>query len=129
MRGLRSGQRVSATPPADAGTRTIRGRAEASREKFARKHWLSATLATACLGAAAYAFQLFSGQGAEMQAIWQEQALLAGQNEAIRMRNQQLLAEIDRLQTDEYIETVAREQLGYIRPGETPYMALDKNHR
>ncbi len=39
--------------------------------------------------------------------------------------NAQLQAEVDALQTDAEIEKLAREKLGYVRPGETAYVVLD----
>lgn len=39
---------------------------------------------------------------------------------ATKTRNEQLRHELAYLQSDEYIEKVAREELGLVRPGETP---------
>jgi cell division protein FtsB len=43
---------------------------------------------------------------------------------ALTRTNDTLQAEADRLQTDQEIERQAREQYGYVRPGEEPYHVL-----
>lgn len=45
-------------------------------------------------------------------------AELEGQNEVLQ-------ADVDALSTDAEIERLAREKLGYVRPGETAYVVLD----
>lgn len=39
--------------------------------------------------------------------------------------NERLAADVAALQTDEEVEKLAREKLGYVRPGETAYVVLD----
>lgn len=39
--------------------------------------------------------------------------------------NERLQADVDALHTDSEIERLAREKLGYVRPGETAYVVLD----
>lgn len=39
--------------------------------------------------------------------------------------NAELMADIEALETDAEIEKLAREKLGYVRPGETAYVVLD----
>ena len=43
----------------------------------------------------------------------------------LQQQNQDLQAEVDALGTDAEIEKLAREKLGYVRPGETAYVVLD----
>lgn len=43
----------------------------------------------------------------------------------LRAENANLQSEADALQTPEEIEKLAREKLGYVRPGETAYVVLD----
>jgi len=43
----------------------------------------------------------------------------------LEAENQTLQADADALNTDEEIEKLAREKLGYVRPGETAYVVLD----
>lgn len=129
MKGLRPGSGFAAAVPAYEATAGARRAAVAEggrRHGPVRKYWLSVALAATCLSAGTYVASLFAAQNSVMAALEAEQAALSRQLEAARDRNQKLKQEILRLQTDEYIETVAREQLGYIRPGEIPYMALDK---
>lgn len=44
---------------------------------------------------------------------------------ALEAENTELLADVEALQTDAEIERLAREKLGYVRPGETAYVVLD----
>ena len=43
----------------------------------------------------------------------------------LESENEALQADLDALNTDEEIEKLAREKLGYVRPGETAYVVLD----
>jgi hypothetical protein len=45
--------------------------------------------------------------------------------QALESENATLQADVDALNTDEEIEKLAREKLGYVRPGETAYVVLD----
>ena len=44
---------------------------------------------------------------------------------ALEEDNEVLAADVAALQTDEEVEKLAREKLGYVRPGETAYVVLD----
>jgi cell division protein FtsB len=44
---------------------------------------------------------------------------------ALEEDNEVLSADVTALQTDEEVEKLAREKLGYVRPGETAYIVLD----
>ena len=44
---------------------------------------------------------------------------------ALEAENAELSADVTALQTDQEIEKLAREKLGYVRPGETAYVVLD----
>ncbi|MCH8971486.1 MAG: septum formation initiator family protein [Acidobacteria bacterium] len=44
---------------------------------------------------------------------------------ALEEDNEVLAADIAALQTDEEVEKLAREKLGYVQPGETAYVVLD----
>lgn len=44
---------------------------------------------------------------------------------ALEEDNALLTADVAALQTDEEVEKLAREKLGYVRPGETAYVVLD----
>lgn len=43
----------------------------------------------------------------------------------LESENQALAADVEALQTDAEIEKLAREKLGYVKPGETAYVVLD----
>lgn len=43
----------------------------------------------------------------------------------LEAENADLAADVEALQTDAEIEKLAREKLGYVRPGETAYVVLD----
>lgn len=45
--------------------------------------------------------------------------------EALAAENEHLQADVDALGTDAEVEKLAREKLGYVRPGETAYVVLD----
>lgn len=55
------------------------------------------------------------------QAVADARTQLAG----LETENAALQADVDALQTDAEIEKLAREKLGYVRPGETAYVVLD----
>jgi cell division protein FtsB len=44
---------------------------------------------------------------------------------SLEAENQSLQSDLDALNTDEEVEKLAREKLGYVRPGETAYVVLD----
>jgi cell division protein FtsB len=44
---------------------------------------------------------------------------------ALEAENAELAADVEALQTDDEIEKLAREKLGYVQPGETAYVVLD----
>jgi cell division protein FtsB len=56
----------------------------------------------------------------------QRQVATAAQRLAsLEAENDALQADVEALNTDEEIEKLAREKLGYVRPGETAYVVLD----
>ncbi len=59
-----------------------------------------------------------------------EAETLAAQNRALVEENRRLSEEVRRLEHDEaYIEKVARDQLGHVRPGETVYLVPTESDR
>lgn len=44
---------------------------------------------------------------------------------SLEAENAEMAADVEALQTDSEIERLAREKLGYVRPGETAYVVLD----
>jgi len=47
--------------------------------------------------------------------------------EALRQKHEQLLTEKEKLQQNDYVEQVARRDLGLVRPGEQPFVVKDLN--
>lgn len=45
--------------------------------------------------------------------------------EELEAQNERLQADVEALHTDSEVERLAREKLGYVRPGETAYVVLD----
>lgn len=43
----------------------------------------------------------------------------------LKAQNERLQADVEALYTDSEVERLAREKLGYVRPGETAYVVLD----
>src|SRR3970282_1624490 len=58
-----------------------------------------------------------------------EAVRLDGEVQALRRNNAQLREEIRRLHTPEYIERLAREQLGLVKPGEIPVILIRSEER
>lgn len=116
-----------ARPPArlrqpDAGRAPRRPGAPEPRRGLIRRHWLNALVVAAGAVAAVAVARAFIKQELQLREIRAEAAAIAQQLEQARARNGALKQEIVLLNTPAYIETVAREQLGLIKPGEIPYM-------
>lgn len=62
----------------------------------------------------------------ELSSIRQETSAVSQQLNQAQIANQQLQAERDRLLAPSYIEKLAREQLGLVKPGEVPYVPAEK---
>ncbi|WP_425059739.1 Cell division protein FtsL [Sporomusa carbonis] len=71
---------------------------------------------------AGYFCYVFIAQQGEMYRIRREtDNVNARMNEVLEV-NKSLIAEKEKLSTVDYIEKVAREQLGLVKPGEVPYI-------
>jgi cell division protein FtsB len=62
--------------------------------------------------------------GVRSHQLRQEESRLAADISDLNARYERLTALKEYLSTDEYIESVAREQLGLVRPGETGFVAI-----
>ena len=62
----------------------------------------------------------------ELSAIRHETSLVKQQLEQAKTANTELKAERDRLSKPEYVEKLAREQLGLVKPGEAPVIQSGK---
>lgn len=96
-----------------------------ARAPFWPRHWLTVALSALMLLAAIYCVALYLDQQAQIAQLEAEAASLGRQWKAEQEKAAQLREEIARLNSDAYIEQVARQQLGMIKPGEVPYMAVE----
>ncbi len=56
--------------------------------------------------------------------LTQEEGSLQSQIDDLESRYERLVALEEYLESDEYIEAIAREQLGLVKPGETAFIAI-----
>ncbi len=66
----------------------------------------------------------FCNQQSHLEAVAQDRAVEMERLEAARARNAKLKEEKEGLEKPEYIEKVAREELGMMRAGEMPFIAV-----
>lgn len=80
--------------------------------------------AAAVVSGLVIAAALFGGSGLRhYRRLTAEAETLAAQNRQLGEENERLREEIRRLKDDQaYLEKVARDQLGHVRPGETVYL-------
>jgi len=72
-----------------------------------------------CLG---YVIYTVVDQELQLASLRREAENLRAKEATLNVENERLKQEQQLLQTDAYIEKVAREELGLVRPGETPYL-------
>jgi len=73
-----------------------------------------------------YAGYALISQWTEMRRLHAEQQTLQQQIDAAKLTMDKLNNLIEIADTDAYIESVAREKLGWVKPGETRYVIKDK---
>ena len=73
-----------------------------------------------------YFIYLSLGQQRQLNAIDQEAQSIQMQRAQAEIINTTLKAERDALNDRKYVEKVAREELGLVKPGETPYIGTGK---
>lgn len=71
---------------------------------------------------AVYFVYLAVGQQFELYTIQRETASLQERIAELEQANKALLDEKSRLSSPAYVEKIAREQLGLVKPGEVPYI-------
>lgn len=91
-------------------------------QKRYKVNWLN--IALLCLSV--YCFYLVTDRYMELSSIRQETAVVRQQLEQATTLNKDLEAERDRLLDPAYVEKLAREQLGLVKPGEAPYVPAGK---
>lgn len=74
-----------------------------------------------------YCLYVLVGQQAELNAVNREADLARTRLQQLQQTNQALTEEKARLSTSAYIEKLAREELGLVKPGEVPYVPAGKN--
>lgn len=87
-------------------------------KKQKRFKWVTFLLLL-CLG---YVIYMVVDQERQLIAIRRETENLRAREATLKAENERLYQEQQLLQTDKYIEKVAREELGLVKPGETPYL-------
>ncbi|MGE5591669.1 MAG: cell division protein FtsL [Bacillota bacterium] len=87
-----------------------------------RPSWVWRLSILAMAGIVSYTAVSFWSLDQRLSDMRRDAAELQQQLEARQQHNRELQAEINNLQTNEYVEKVAREQLGLIRPGEIRYL-------
>ena len=69
-------------------------------------------------------FNAFGSSYLSVYRLRREAAGLDREVQGLRRENAQLREELRRLHTPEYIERLAREQLGLVKPGEIPFILI-----
>ena len=91
------------------------------RNKYRVKWFKLITIALSC-----YFIYLSIGQQIQLNAIGQETKSIQIEQAQFEQINTALKAERDALNDRRYVEKVAREELGLVKPGETPYIGAGK---
>jgi len=81
-------------------------------------------LGVVCLVILGYFLISLSGLVVSQQKLDQQYEVLQSQVAALKAESAELEKEAQWLQTDEALETLAREELGWVKPGETGIVAL-----
>ena len=80
-------------------------------------------------GVVVYAGIALFSQYREMCKLQEEHAALSQQKSDSEMEMDKLMHMLQTAQTDAYIESVAREKLGCVKPGETRYVIEDESQK
>ena len=121
-RSTRGGRGSAARTRTSASPRTAAPGRSSSTRRTRRPRWVTPLVLLATLALMAWAFYT------PLRLSYQEsreQARLEAELAALKERNEQLAAQVDRLQTPEGVEEVARENLGMVKEGEHAYVVLD----
>lgn len=74
-----------------------------------------------------YFIYVLGGQQMDLQAIQKEKETARQKLEQLQQVNANLNDERSKLSKPSYIEKIAREELGLVKPGEIPYIPAGKN--
>lgn len=92
--------------------------AMAKRPVKYRIRWFRLTM----LAVVGYCLYVLAGQQVELNAVNREAEATRNRVEQLKQANQTLTDEKARLSTPAYVEKIAREELGLVKPGEVPYI-------
>lgn len=98
------------------------GRPAKRRGGYLRKNVLYLLSMAVFLAAGIFVGSTYLEQEARMASLQREMTTLEQRLAKAQAANQAYKKEIELLQTDEYVEMVARRELGLVKPGEIPYM-------
>ncbi len=99
---------------------------KASREAPVRKKRQGLTMKAIVLLLVLYAVFLFGSQELKYFEMVQERARINQQIQVYQAKNELLKQQISYLSSPEYLEKAAREQLGFTKDGEVPYITKTK---
>ena len=74
-----------------------------------------------------YCLYVLVGQHTELNALNRDADATRIRLEQLKQSNQSLAEEKVRLSNPAYVEKVARDELGLVKPGEVPYIPAEKN--
>jgi cell division protein FtsB len=94
-----------------------------NREPKYRPNWFRLLL----IMVVSYFIYTCAGGQAELNAIRREAVSTNSELVQLQQQNEELKRERAMLQTPAYVEKLAREELGLVKPGETPYVSAGKN--
>jgi len=72
-----------------------------------------------------YCLYVLGGQQLELNAVNHETVATKTKLEQLKQTNSGLIEEKERLSTPAYLEKIAREELGMVKPGEVPYISTE----
>lgn len=81
----------------------------------------------AMLAVVVYCLYVLAGQQLELNSVNREAEATRIRLEQLRQASQSLTEEKARLTTPAYVEKLARDELGLVKPGEVPYIRAEKN--
>lgn len=109
-------QRSETLSAATAGTTRPRRR---RRRKVTARFYRLVLLLMVALVVGSYGIAIWRVKQVDRQIVMTRRALMA-----VRMRNDQLLEELGRVSSDDYVEAAAREDLGLVGEGETAFVVV-----
>jgi len=99
---------------------------KASREAPARKKRQGVTMKAVVVLLVLYMVFLYGSQELKYHEMMQEKARVGQQIRVYEAKNDLLKQQISYLASHEYVEKAAREQLGFTKDGEVPYITKTK---